>query len=336
MFPFALLFKKLRKKLKGAFYGAITSTVAIVLYGTFSEYFIENKLPTSGIHSLFDSLWWVVQTITTVGYGDEPIVSFWGRVNGMFIMLVGIGSLGILTASIGANLVEMNLASKLGERRIKMKDHVIVCNSDEGLREVVREITGNGMEVVLVDEQDPKLSGVDYDFVKGKCSAEGDLNMAGVSSASKIVVLPERTESDASSADAKTILTTMVIRKLKKDAYIISEMLKEENRDHAVMAGANEVVVKGSMSTLLLANAVTSPGVSYLLYELLRGEDGYRIKEYSIDPSFKGKTCGDVYREMDTEGKVVLGFRSNEEIRVRPAGEAPIAWDSVVVMEPKK
>ena len=127
----------------------------------------------------------------------------------------------------------------------------------------------------------------------------------------------------------------MVIKKLKNDSYIVLELLKEENRAHAVLAGADEVVVKGSISTLLMTSAVTSPGVSKLLYELLRGKDGYRIKEYPIEDGFKGKTCSEMYKEMDIEGRVVLGFRSEDVIKIRPAGQSVVTWESVIVIEPK-
>ncbi len=335
MFPLIILLKKIRQRLKGAFYGAIASTFIIIIYGTMSEFYIENQFANSGVHSLFESLWWVIQTITTVGYGDVPIVSFWGKVNAMFIMLVGIGSLGILTASIGANLVEMNLAAKLGERRIRMKEHVILCNYDDGVGELVRRVNESGMDVVLVDSDDPKIHDVTYSFVRGRCSVENDLGMAGISNASKVVIVPERGIQDSSAADAKTILTTMVVRKVRNDAYIVAEVLKGENREHCILAGANEVVIRGAMSILLLANAITSPGVSKLFYELLRGEDGYVIREYPVESTFMGRESGEIYQAMESEGRVVLGFRNEDDIRIRPAVNSKISWKYVVLMEPK-
>ncbi len=333
MVPFLIFLRRLRRKLIGAFYGAIAMTFVVVIYATLSEYYLENSFPGSGIHNLFESLWWVMQTITTVGYGDTPVVGLWGRLNAIFVMLAGVTSLGILTASIAANLVTRNLAARLGERRIKMKDHVIVCNNDEGLNDILLEFEENGIESVLVDREDPRLSGVNYTYVKGSCSVERDLENAGIERASKIIVLPEKGVHDPPSADAKTILTSMVIRKIKVDAYIIVELFRPENRDHAVLAGANEVIVRGAMSTLLVASAVTAPGVIKLLYELLRGEDGYRIKEYRVDNRFRGKRCGDIYSEMEKEGRVVLGFRLENTIKIRPAGDALNDWESVVVME---
>ena len=335
MFPFILFLRKLRQKLKDIFYGTIVSTVVVILYGTFSEYYIENPISNSGIHSLFESFWWVIQTITTVGYGDVAIVSFWGKLNAIVVMLVGIGALGAFTASLAANMVDANIAARLGERRINMKDHIIVCSADEGIADIVSEFNENAFEVVLLDNEDPKPVKGTYSFVRGKCSVEDDLKKAGIDKASKILIFPERGISDASSADAKSILTAMVIKKLKSDSYVVLELLKEENRTHAVMAGADEVVVKGSISTLLMTSAVTSPGVSKLFYELLRGKDGYRIKEYSVEDEFDGKTCSEMYREMDIEGRVVLGFRSGDVIKIRPAGQSIVTWESVIVMEPR-
>lgn len=335
MFPFFIFLRKIRRKLKNAFYGTIISTIVVVLYGTFSEYYLENPYAASGIHSLFESFWWVVQTITTVGYGDVPVVSYLGKVNAVAIMLFGIGSLGIFTASVAANLVELNVAEKLGEVRIKMKDHVIVCNTDERLSDLIGELNESGVEVVVMDSEDPKMTKGDYTFVKGSCSIDEDLQRAGLKGASKVVVLPEKNLLDPSSSDAKSILTAMIIKKMKPDAYVILELLRHENAEHARIAGADEIVIKGALSLLLLASSVTSPGVSKLFYNLLTGDNGHRVKEYDISDRFKRKKCGDLYREMEYGGRVVIGFRSRDEIRIRPTVESEVIWDTVVVIEPK-
>ena len=39
-----------------------------------------------------DGLWWAVQTVTTVGYGDRVPTSPGGRLIAALVMLVGIGS----------------------------------------------------------------------------------------------------------------------------------------------------------------------------------------------------------------------------------------------------
>jgi voltage-gated potassium channel len=60
--------------------------------------------PNVKIHTLFDGLWWAVQTVTTVGYGDYVPVSVAGRVVGMILQLVGGLAFGIVIAIISVEL----------------------------------------------------------------------------------------------------------------------------------------------------------------------------------------------------------------------------------------
>ena len=46
------------------------------------------------------ALWWAVTTVTTVGYGDTYPVTPEGRGVAVFVMLLGIGLFGTLTASV--------------------------------------------------------------------------------------------------------------------------------------------------------------------------------------------------------------------------------------------
>jgi len=56
--------------------------------------------------SLNDSLWWALQTVTTVGYGDVVPDHTSGRLIGALLMLNGIALLTVVTAAITAMLVE--------------------------------------------------------------------------------------------------------------------------------------------------------------------------------------------------------------------------------------
>ncbi len=64
--------------------------------------------------SFSDSLWWAIVTCTTVGYGDITPVTSLGRFVAVFLMIFGIGFLGILTSTITTFL--SNLAK---EKRLK-------------------------------------------------------------------------------------------------------------------------------------------------------------------------------------------------------------------------
>jgi voltage-gated potassium channel len=53
-----------------------------------------------------DSLWWAIQTVTTVGYGDLVPTSATGRFVAAVVMLIGIGFLTVITAAITSTFIE--------------------------------------------------------------------------------------------------------------------------------------------------------------------------------------------------------------------------------------
>ena len=60
-----------------------------------------------------DGLWWAIQTVTTVGYGDLVPTSTTGRFIAALVMVVGIGFLTVITAAITSTFIES------GRRRLQ-------------------------------------------------------------------------------------------------------------------------------------------------------------------------------------------------------------------------
>jgi voltage-gated potassium channel len=75
---------------------SVTCVAAILIHFTDKKNF-----PNIG-----DSLWWAIQTVTTVGYGDLVPTSATGRLVAALVMLVGIGFLTVITAAITSTFIE--------------------------------------------------------------------------------------------------------------------------------------------------------------------------------------------------------------------------------------
>ena len=62
----------------------------------------EQNAEGSNITSFADAIWWALASVTTVGYGDKYPVTDDGRVIATFLLVVGIGLFGALTAVLAA------------------------------------------------------------------------------------------------------------------------------------------------------------------------------------------------------------------------------------------
>ena len=56
--------------------------------------------------SIGEAMWWAVQTVTTVGYGDVVPHNAVGRIIGAIVMLNGIAFISLITAAVTAMMVE--------------------------------------------------------------------------------------------------------------------------------------------------------------------------------------------------------------------------------------
>lgn len=78
---------------------------AIVLYlSAIGIYHFEHNAQPETFKSLFDSLWWAVATLTTVGYGDIYPITVGGKIFTFFVLLIGLGLVAVPTGIIASAL----------------------------------------------------------------------------------------------------------------------------------------------------------------------------------------------------------------------------------------
>ena len=86
---------------RGATAVIVTATAVVVFgAGVLMTLIDKEEYPTFGI-----GLWWAVQTVTTVGYGDVAPTDVFGRLVGAFVMLEGTAFIAIVTAVITSSFV---------------------------------------------------------------------------------------------------------------------------------------------------------------------------------------------------------------------------------------
>ena len=77
----------------------------LVLNGAIMVYLFERQAPGSNIHTLGESPWWSMVTVTTVGDGDYIPVTVDGRITAGCIMVIGLLTLAVVDAQVASSFV---------------------------------------------------------------------------------------------------------------------------------------------------------------------------------------------------------------------------------------
>ena len=97
----------LRDDFRGRIGVYLVVTVSLLsVVASLGVYEAERDAPDASIVTFGDALWWVITTITTVGYGDRYPVTTEGRLVAAGLMIAGIAVLGTVTAAIASWFLE--------------------------------------------------------------------------------------------------------------------------------------------------------------------------------------------------------------------------------------
>jgi len=250
-------------------------------------------------------IWWALVTLTTVGYGDVVPTSLGGRLVGAGLMLGGVLSLSLLTATVASVFVERKFRRERGLEAIKTANHIVILgwhyDGEVLLDQLLRRLP-SPMPVVLVNKLPPeqlerlkeRYPTFEVHYLWGDPSREEILQKANVQLAFKALILADRQEGEtAEQVDQRTLLTVLTIKSMNANIRVLAELLRPENRAHLERAGVDEVLVRGQYDSLLLAGALAAPGLYHILATLLTVE-GQNLWPVAVPSRFHGRPLKDL------------------------------------------
>jgi len=99
----------------------------------------ERSAPASPIHTFPQAVWWAFETISTVGYGDFTPITETGRLVAVGLMVGGVATLGIVTATLASWIVERVAETEADERAATHGEIVALSAQIAELRELLEE-----------------------------------------------------------------------------------------------------------------------------------------------------------------------------------------------------
>ncbi|MGQ9688348.1 MAG: potassium channel family protein [Desulfobaccales bacterium] len=281
--------------------------------------FLLTETPeTAGLLEHFgQGLWWALVTVTTVGYGDITPKTVAGRLVGAALMVGGLVSFSLVTATVASIFIERKFRRERGLEDIKKTDHVLLLgwhyDGETLIDQLVQRLPAE-VPVVLVNQLPPEKMDnlrVRYPhkeilFVWGDYSREEVLLKANVRAASKAIVLASRQEGEtAADVDQRTLITALTLKSLQPKIRIISELLRPENKAYLERAGAEQILIRGQYDSAILAGAIASPGLYRVLDALLNAE-GYTVWSVNVPAAYQGKSVKELSDFLKQNHQAVL------------------------------
>lgn len=95
----------LREK-KDQIFSSVCIILVLMVASSLCMYSLEHEVQPDKFQNAFSGVWWAVSTLLTVGYGDIYPITSAGRIIGIFIAFLGVGTVAIPTGIISAGFVE--------------------------------------------------------------------------------------------------------------------------------------------------------------------------------------------------------------------------------------
>lgn len=256
-----------------------------------------------------NALWWTIVTITTVGYGDITPTTLGGRIIGAVIMVLGIGILGMFTATIASVFVERKLKEDRGMNSYDFEGHIILCEWNYRTQAVLNELRQDsrtaGAAIVLIASLDAKpVDDPNLYFIQGTVTEE-NLVRANIAQAATVVILGDDTL-EPNARDAQVVLATLTVESLNPDVYTIVELVDEKNARHCKRANADEIIVGSEFSSRLISRSALDHGISVVLAELLSANVGNDLFRVRVPGSLIGKSFLEVFTRMKSEHNSIV------------------------------
>ncbi|WP_108651814.1 potassium channel protein [Dongshaea marina] len=274
-------------------------------------------------------LYWLVVTASTVGYGDlSPTTEIGRLLVALLVIPFGLGLFAACVGRIAAWVVHHWQRGLLGERTLKIKDHVIVVGWNGQrtlrlLRMLLREERNRRRIVlcVLKDIQNPLPDEIDFVKVESFTNAD-EMERAGIRDASCIILdNPE---------DDMTLSAALFCVSLNPQAHLLAHF-KDEALSELLKQHCPNVESVPSVAVEMLAKAAIDPGSSALIHELLNTHTG--MTQYSVQYPREqpATTLGALLMGFKEHyDATLIGLKNNGSMLVNPGLKEPILPGSLL------
>ena len=246
----------------------------VLIFGSIAFYHFERG--SEGVEEIWDAVYWVIVTITTVGYGDFTPKTMGGRITFVLVALGGIGTIAYVIEQLVSFSTKSALKKLFGSGAVKMKKHTIIVGWNTKAEEAIKELRNENEEFLVVGSEldQAELNAREIPHISGDPTKSETLNRCGIEDAKTMMIPLEN--------DSETIMIALATRRLNPGIKIVATC---ETREHVEMmrgAGIDHIISYAEISGRLLAHAVTEPVVVNFIMDATTSVEGFDLKQIRV------------------------------------------------------
>lgn len=288
----------------------------LILVSSYLVWKIESTgTSQNNIHTFWDSIWWAIVTIATVGYGDKVPLTQYGRVVGLVLIGSGVVLLSVFSGLIASLFVEDRIKGAKGLKQIRDHNHIVICGwnkTGDAFLKAIRDKNLSDVRICIISNQSQDFfeslqSGyrnLNISFVKGEPTQEDILRRASVQHAARIIILADM-EQNPQNADERSIIVANAVHYITAKAQITVQLLNANNKTMLLRLGIKDVMVYDDLGGSILANSIAEGGSLSVINSLLQTKDKCLFTR-KIDEAFVGKSYGELFDHYYTEDALLL------------------------------
>jgi voltage-gated potassium channel len=271
---------------------------------------IESDEPHSTIHNFSDGIWFLIATLSSVGYGDATPASLEGRIIGGFFLLTSLALYGFIIGRIASFMNTLREQKELGLNGTQFKNHVVVIGWNEFGQSVVTTLVAAGRQVAVITKDRASI-----DIIHEYYSADQVFTL--YSDYQNFDFLEKANIRESSivfinfNDDTEKLAYVINIRKHFSELNYVVTLDNGNLKSTFQNAGVTYSISKHEISSKLLASYIYEPDVALFSEEIIafaHEDHEYDIKQYRVAEGnpFVGVPYEKAFFDLKKQCNVVL------------------------------
>ena len=238
----------------------LVARLIIIIVGIILVYgILMHLIEPETFSNIVEGIWFTIESITTVGYGEIVPKTLIGRLTASTLILIGAAFVSYYYASMSSYVIKRQTALQLGSAIYTKKKHLIIVGWNECTKMLIDTWHKENprRNIVIIDEtlESHPMPDTHIFFLKNDSTNEQTWIHANVTESEFIILTADRSKTERAS-DLHVIASLLCIKGLYPEATCICEIMAPFQMKNAKRAGADRIIATNTIISQTIIETV--------------------------------------------------------------------------------